>query len=313
MTAANVTDLDDKDTGDPAGDLVFNMDERAIPLVCRHSKTASTDPNCVAGNTHSWLLDTTPVYLQWVIEVDGVWGPYQMCNLNLTDRATGKLGDGKWFCDGARFDRTNFTDSKLCSTCAATKSAVGLAAMNGSSLPSHVLHVSGAACNATFKRVCKGALGNYSACQACGAHNFKPLLENISDCNWSELCAPPVSAAKPSMSAGAFDEQLVEFKIAHRMPTCSPPRPRLARPRPSSAAGRCASQTCGTIAAAVSTNTAMHWSKALARMGSARPSCLMLGVVPSGAPPRPEAAGGATHPRMLRGSGRSTCTRTTGW
>eukprot|EP01044_Picomonas_judraskeda_P032894 COSAG03_NODE_12925_length_522_cov_0.694836_1_plen_77_part_10 len=77
MTAANVTDLDDKDTGDPSGDLVFNMDERAIPLVCRHSATASTNPDCVKGNTHSWLLNSNLVYLQWTVEVDGAYGPYQ--------------------------------------------------------------------------------------------------------------------------------------------------------------------------------------------------------------------------------------------
>jgi hypothetical protein len=164
MTAANVTDLDDKDTvrqpvftpvptsmspagqrlrlrslrqaklsqGNPAGDLVFNMDERAIPLVCRHSATASKNPDCVEGNTHSWLLDSNLVYLQWVIEVDGAWGPYQMCNMNLTNPKTGQPGDGKWFCDGARFDGTNFTDRELCSTCDATKKAVGWSAMNAS-------------------------------------------------------------------------------------------------------------------------------------------------------------------------------------
>eukprot|EP01047_Picozoa_sp_COSAG01_P048626 COSAG01_NODE_4751_length_4767_cov_3.800985_4_plen_146_part_00 len=124
-----------------------------------------------------------------------MWGPYQMCNLNLTDRATGKPGNGKWFCDGARFDHTNFSDTKLCGSCPATKNAVGWAAMNTSSSPSHSPPVSSAACNATFERVCGGTLSNYTACRACGARNYKPVLKNISHCNWSEKCAPPVRDA----------------------------------------------------------------------------------------------------------------------
>eukprot|EP01050_Picozoa_sp_SAG11_P016952 SAG11_NODE_2378_length_3435_cov_4.530576_3_plen_401_part_00 len=233
MTAANVTDLDDKDTGDPAGDLVFNMDERAIPLVCRHSKTASTNPDCIAGNTHSWLLDSNLVYLQWTIEVSGVWGPYQMCNLNLTDRATGQPGDGRWFCDGARFDRSNFTDSKLCGTCGATKRAVGWAAMNSSSPPSSAVHVPSAACNVTFKGVCGDTLDNYSACRACGARNYKFLLENISDCNWSELCAPPVSEVKrPVRALFIFSTVVTPFFL---------------QPPASAACEAAAAQLCGAL------------------------------------------------------------------
>lgn len=241
MTAANVTDLDDKDTGDPGGgtwlpsqlascpdcfshpvrrppaagrrstygsvlfvcvDLVFNMDERAIPLVCRHSATASTNPDCVTGNTHSWLLNSNLVYLQWVVEVDGAFGPYQMCNLNLTDKATGKPGDGKWFCDGARFDHTNFSDMSLCRTCAATKKAVGWCAMNDESTGGYTPRVSSATCNSTFKAVCGSTLSaNYSACRECGGRNYAKHLKNITDCNWSDLCPSPPPASSTCKAA----------------------------------------------------------------------------------------------------------------
>jgi hypothetical protein len=62
MTASNVTDLNCKNTGNPTGDMVFNMDERAIPLICRHSPQ-SDGPDCDDGNTHSWLLNSNLVYL----------------------------------------------------------------------------------------------------------------------------------------------------------------------------------------------------------------------------------------------------------
>lgn len=88
MTAATVTDLDNKNTGNPAGDLVFNMDERAIPIVCRHEE--KNGPDCTGTNTHSWLLNSNLVYLQWEIEVDGAWGPYLPCNLNTSATSHGE-------------------------------------------------------------------------------------------------------------------------------------------------------------------------------------------------------------------------------
>ena len=41
MTPSTTADLDNKNTGDPPGDLVFNMDERAIPMTCRHVQPGS--------------------------------------------------------------------------------------------------------------------------------------------------------------------------------------------------------------------------------------------------------------------------------
>jgi hypothetical protein len=76
MTPSTVTDLDNKNTGDPPGDLVFNMDERAIPMTCRHVPPGkSGGPDCDGNNTHSWLLEKDLVYVAWEIEVDGDWGP----------------------------------------------------------------------------------------------------------------------------------------------------------------------------------------------------------------------------------------------
>ena len=45
--------------------------------------------SCDGNNTHSWLLEKDLVYLQWEIEMDGNWGPYQECNLNLTSGGDG--------------------------------------------------------------------------------------------------------------------------------------------------------------------------------------------------------------------------------
>ena len=76
MTPSTVTDLDNKNTGDPPGDLCFNMDERAIPMTCRHVPAGSNGgPDCEGNNTHSWLLEKDLVYLQWEIEMDGNFGP----------------------------------------------------------------------------------------------------------------------------------------------------------------------------------------------------------------------------------------------
>ena len=166
------------------------------------SPQCSTNPDCVKGNTHSWLLNSNLVYLQWTVEVDGAYGPYQMCNLNITDKATGKPGDGKWYCDGARFDHTNFSDAGLCSTCAATKRAVGWCAMNESS-SGYVSHRPSAICNTTFKQVCGSVLAsNYSACRECGSRNYHQYLKNLTECNWSELCPRPPPAS-PTCRAAA--------------------------------------------------------------------------------------------------------------
>ena len=208
MTAANVTDLDSKNTGDPAGDLVFNMDERAIPLVCRHSSTASTNPDCIEGNTHSWLLNSNLVYLQWEIEVDGVWGPYQMCNMNLTDKATGKQGDGKWSCVGGIFS-ANFTDRQLCGTCARTGKAVGWKFMNATTSAAKPAPVPpSASCNATFQRVCAGETASYTNCSRCYTKQRRTYLNDACGTNRSyepQLCPRP---PKPSAACNASTKQL---------------------------------------------------------------------------------------------------------
>jgi hypothetical protein len=208
MTAANVTDLDFKNTGDPAGDLDFNMDERAIPLVCRHSATASSTPDCIEGNTHSWLLDSRLVYLQWVIEVDGMWGPYQMCNLNLTNPATGRAGDGKWSCRGASFDSGNFTDRELCGTCERTGRAVGWKYMNASSATkAHAPRMPSAQCNATFQRVCAGQT-SFKNCTSCYSRHRRAELSPACNGSYnymSQLCPRPPT---PSAACNASAEQL---------------------------------------------------------------------------------------------------------
>ena len=67
MTAANTTGLVNKDTGDAAGDLVFNMGERGRPMECRHAPSPTM---CDGETTQSWLLQSSLVYLEYVVEVD---------------------------------------------------------------------------------------------------------------------------------------------------------------------------------------------------------------------------------------------------
>ena len=97
MTAANVTQLDDKNSGDrkclcfdlycwscfiqsqicvavaASGDLIFNMAERVLQVSCRHAKNESNgrpSSGCGGTNTGGWLLQNSLVYTQWEIEVD---------------------------------------------------------------------------------------------------------------------------------------------------------------------------------------------------------------------------------------------------
>ena len=70
-----MTDLIDKDTGDARGDLMFTLDEEAIPMQCRHYPA---DKDCVTGNaslTHQWLLDAPLVYARHTVQTSGEWGP----------------------------------------------------------------------------------------------------------------------------------------------------------------------------------------------------------------------------------------------
>ena len=212
MTAANVTGLANKDTGDAAGDMVFNMGERARPLECRHA-AAPSGSMCGGTGTQSWLLQSSLVYLQFVIEVDGSWGPYQPCNLNLTIHSGpghGQPGDRRWHCGPARvLQKDNMTDAALCRSCPRALAAVGWEDQNHSvgeyAIGGHGR--SSAACNATARRLCAAELQtNYSSCRRCVSHVRRNLTAaGCGDAEADAICPPPLP---PSTSCGATAQRL---------------------------------------------------------------------------------------------------------
>jgi hypothetical protein len=212
MTPWNITDLSNKNTGDPAGDLLFNMFERSKALECRHLAPGSRgyQSKCGGGATPSWLLHENLVYLQWVVEVDGKWGPYQPCNMNITTHSSGQLGDGKWHCEGARF-HGNFSDNSSTSCdCPRTAMSVGWENEN-SSLPEHFSrnrdhnYWVSPICNATTRRLCSDHLQNFTSCMAC--------IENRS--NYETL-------RKLNCSTGLI---ALGSRSQHQHGICPPPKP----------------------------------------------------------------------------------------
>lgn len=206
MTAANVTDLSNKDTGDAAGDLVFNMGERARPMECRHEsqKGAGSVRECDGGSTQSWLLKNSLVYLEWVVEVDGNWGPYQPCNLNITGRG-GEPGDHRWHCGPARvLLKDNMTDATLCKTCPRAATAVGWEDQNHS-VAAYQRRSSAptAACNRTARQLCAEHMGNFSSCKHCLSLARKQL--EVNGCALSKLltslCPRPPMPSAPCVAA----------------------------------------------------------------------------------------------------------------
>ena len=68
--AENVTGVSNKNTADPAGDISFVITKKNVTQTCLRT-------DCQGCHTDVEFLD---LYLQAVIEFDGQWGPYQMCN-----------------------------------------------------------------------------------------------------------------------------------------------------------------------------------------------------------------------------------------
>ena len=69
LTPFNITDLACKNTGDAAGDVFFTLDRIALAEQCRNEPD---NPRC--------FLDGSDVYIDFTVEVDGKFGPYQRCN-----------------------------------------------------------------------------------------------------------------------------------------------------------------------------------------------------------------------------------------
>jgi len=66
-----VSGILNKNTADPAGDISFVISKKNLTQTCLHYPTA---PGCHTD------VEGIDIYGQLVIEVDGQWGPYLMCN-----------------------------------------------------------------------------------------------------------------------------------------------------------------------------------------------------------------------------------------
>eukprot|EP00660_Eupelagonema_oceanica_P014902 gene14902-11753_t len=82
--AKNVTGPADKNTADPPGDVSFVLSKKNITQQCLHN------PGSMGCHTD---VENHDLYGAFVIEIDGQWGPYQMCNpANGWDTASWKCG-----------------------------------------------------------------------------------------------------------------------------------------------------------------------------------------------------------------------------
>lgn len=69
VTPRNVTDIANKNTGDPPGDIGFYLSRMQLVQQC------ARDPN-----SRGCFLAGDNVFAEFTVEVDGRFGPYQMCN-----------------------------------------------------------------------------------------------------------------------------------------------------------------------------------------------------------------------------------------
>ena len=81
ISPKNVTDLANHDTGDAPGDIGFFLSEKALKAECERNPT---DIACFLAGEN--------VYVSWLVEIDGKFGPYHMCN------PTNGNASGTWQC-----------------------------------------------------------------------------------------------------------------------------------------------------------------------------------------------------------------------
>jgi hypothetical protein len=79
MTQFGVVDMTNKNTGDVLGDTSFVIERRTSAYMCRQNPSSWM---CGGGlaQFEGDIPNCTDLVLQWEIEVDGNWGPYQYCN-----------------------------------------------------------------------------------------------------------------------------------------------------------------------------------------------------------------------------------------
>jgi len=71
LTPRNVTGLINKNTGDARGDVAFVLSRKNATQFCLHH------PMALSCHTD---IESADLYGTFIVEVDGQWGPYQMCN-----------------------------------------------------------------------------------------------------------------------------------------------------------------------------------------------------------------------------------------
>jgi len=83
MTPYGVFNLTNKNTGDMSGDASFVLSRKDIALQCQRDPS---DPRCFfAGDEPG----STDLVIEYAVEVDGNWGPYEYCNPVKNDDARG--------------------------------------------------------------------------------------------------------------------------------------------------------------------------------------------------------------------------------
>lgn len=104
MTQFGVVDMTNKNTGDIPGDTSFVISRRTQAYECRQNP-ASYQCGSNMAQFQGDVPNCTDLVLQWTIEVDGNWGPYQYCNpLNSSEPAStaGGINVG-WDCLNSLF------------------------------------------------------------------------------------------------------------------------------------------------------------------------------------------------------------------
>ena len=69
LTPSHITDLPNKDSGDPFGDLSFFLSRHNLRAECTQDPHAHGNGCFLAGQN---------VFVKYEVEVDGQWGPYQV-------------------------------------------------------------------------------------------------------------------------------------------------------------------------------------------------------------------------------------------
>ena len=70
--------MDNKNTGGVAGDTSFVLSRKTMGFACRQDPSSffCTDMTQFSGD----MENSTDLVIEFVIEVDGAWGPYLYCN-----------------------------------------------------------------------------------------------------------------------------------------------------------------------------------------------------------------------------------------